>query len=206
MILTISIKYFEWLFMEIDEKNIAKQKKIRDLQASFDKSMKILESYIAESITNKQKLNSIKRDLKEANEIFLEAEKCLDDLKVDLQNSTGQQNKSLVRYKMSETVTVKIEINGVVYPVSCMTGEENRLIESSKEVNKVIASLSNVSETIGETRLLAMTSLILADKLIEQENITNENNNNDDDMDEIINWLEKATERMNKVAKLLENK
>ena len=109
---------------------------------------------------------------------------------------------------MSETVTVKIEINGVVYPVSCMTGEENRLIESSKEVNKVIASLSNVSETIGETRLLAMTSLILADKLIEQENITDENNNNIDDNDknEIINWLEKATERMNKVAKLLENK
>ena len=75
--------------MEIDETNIAKQKKIRDLQASFDKSMKILESCIAESITNKQKLNSIKRDLKEANEIFLEAEKCLDDLKVDLENSTG---------------------------------------------------------------------------------------------------------------------
>jgi len=102
---------------------------------------------------------------------------------------------------MSETVTVKIEINGVVYPVSCMTGEEDRLIESSKEVNKVIASLSNVSETIGETRLLAMTSLILADKLIEQENIS-ENNN----LNELINWLEKATERMNKVAKLLENK
>ena len=102
---------------------------------------------------------------------------------------------------MSETVTVKIEINGVVYPVSCMTGEEDRLIESSKEVNKVIASLSNVSETIGETRLLAMTSLILADQLIEQEN-TSDNNN----LNELINWLEKATERMNKVAKLLENK
>ena len=102
---------------------------------------------------------------------------------------------------MSETVTIKIEINGVVYPVSCMTGEENRLIESSKEVNKVISSLSNVSETIGETRLLAMTSLILADKLIEQEN-TYDNNN----LNELINWLEKATERMNKVAKLLENK
>ena len=102
---------------------------------------------------------------------------------------------------MSETVTVKIEINGVVYPVSCMTGEEDRLIESSKEVNKVITSLSNVSETVGETRLLAMTSLILADKLIEQEN-TSDNNN----LNELINWLEKATERMNKVAKLLENK
>jgi len=102
---------------------------------------------------------------------------------------------------MSETVTVKIEINGVVYPVSCMTGEEDRLIESSKEVNKVIESLSNVSETIGETRLLAMTSLILADKLIEQENSSDNNN-----LNELINWLEKATERMNKVAKLLENK
>ena len=103
---------------------------------------------------------------------------------------------------MSETVTVKIEINGVVYPVSCMIGEEHRLIKSSKEVNKIITSLSNVSETIGETRLLAMTSLILADKLIEQENTTDVNNN----VNEFINWLEKATERMNKVAKLLENK
>ena len=102
---------------------------------------------------------------------------------------------------MSETVTVKIEINGVVYPVSCMIGEEDRLIESSKEVNKVISGLSKGSETIGETRLLAMTSLILADKLIEQEN-TSDNNN----LNELINWLEKATERMNKVAKLLENK
>ena len=103
---------------------------------------------------------------------------------------------------MSETVTVKIEINGVVYPVSCMAGEEDRLLESAKEVNKVIASLSNVSETIGETRLLAMTSLILADKLIEKENTTHLNNI----MNELVNWLEKATERMNKVAKLLENK
>ena len=103
---------------------------------------------------------------------------------------------------MSEAVTVKIEINGVVYPVSCMAGEEDRLIESAKEVNKVIESLSNVSETIGETRLLAMTSLILADKLIEKVNKTNVNNN----MNELVNWLEKNTERMNKVAKLLENK
>ena len=50
--------------------------------------MKILESHIAESITNKDKLESIKRDLKEANEKFLEAERCLEDLKVDLENHT----------------------------------------------------------------------------------------------------------------------
>ena len=75
--------------MENNEKNIIGLKKIIDLQASFDKSMKILESHIAESITNKEKINSIKRDLKEANEKFLEAERCLDDLKVDLENSSS---------------------------------------------------------------------------------------------------------------------
>ena len=106
---------------------------------------------------------------------------------------------------MSETVTVKIEINGVVYPVSCMSGEEDRLIKSSNEVNKVIADLSNISENIGETRLLAMASLILADKIIEKDEITYESKN-DNQINDLIDWIEKATERMNKVAKLLENK
>ena len=72
--------------METNEKNIIGLEKIIDLQASFDKSMKILESHIAESITNKEKLVSIKKDLKEANEKFLKAEKYLNDLKVDLEN------------------------------------------------------------------------------------------------------------------------
>mgnify|MGYP001472645373 CR=1 FL=1 len=106
---------------------------------------------------------------------------------------------------MSETVTVKIEINGVIYPVSCMPGEEERLLNSSKAVNEVIADLCNVSGSIGETRLLAMTSLILADKLIENGNSSDETKNFSD-MNELFHWLEKATERMNKVANLLENK
>ena len=78
--------------MEINKNNIVEQSKIEDLQASFDKSMKILESHIAESITNKDKLESIKRDLKEANEKFLEAERHLEDLKVDLENHTVKWN------------------------------------------------------------------------------------------------------------------
>ena len=72
--------------MENNENNILELSKIKDLQASFDKSMKILESHIAESITNKEKLESIKRDLKEANEKFLEAERHLKEFKVDLEN------------------------------------------------------------------------------------------------------------------------
>ena len=81
--------------MEINENSIVEQKKIRDLQASFDKSMKILESHIAESITNKEKIDSIKRDLTEANEKFLEAERCLEDLKVDIENPTDNKNNKV---------------------------------------------------------------------------------------------------------------
>ena len=76
--------------MEIDEKNKIDHRKIRDLQESFNKSMKIIESYIAESITNKEKLDSIKIDLENANEKFIEAERCLDNLKIDLENTSNK--------------------------------------------------------------------------------------------------------------------
>ena len=81
--------------MEINKTSNIELKKIRDLQASFDKSMKILESHIAESITNKQKLDSIKRDLTEANEKFIEAERYLVDLKVDIENPKDNQNNKV---------------------------------------------------------------------------------------------------------------
>ena len=78
--------------MKINENKILELSKIKDLQASFDKSMKILESHIAESITNKNKLESIKIDLKEANKKFLEAERHLEELKVDLKNHPVKQD------------------------------------------------------------------------------------------------------------------
>jgi|TARA_B100002019_G_scaffold270000_1_gene263258 cell division protein ZapA (FtsZ GTPase activity inhibitor) len=106
---------------------------------------------------------------------------------------------------MAEQVTVKITINGTTYPVTCIKGEEDRLIESSQEVNKVIEDLSSVSGMVGESRLLAMTSLILADKLIDNKKpIDTEFNNKE--ITEFINWFGKIATRMNKVAKLLENK
>ena len=106
---------------------------------------------------------------------------------------------------MSNNITVKIDINGIKYPVSCLPGEEDRLIKSSQEVNRVIEDLSKVSGVIGESRLLAMTSLILADKLVNYEVDTNTDLNLNQ-IEDLIDWLGKASERMNKVAMLLENK
>ena len=71
--------------METDENKKIDLQKIKDLQESFDKSMKILESHIAESITNKEKLNLLKKDLKEANKKFMEAERFMDELKNDIE-------------------------------------------------------------------------------------------------------------------------
>ena len=113
---------------------------------------------------------------------------------------------------MSDKVTIKVNINDIIYPVTCESGEENRLIKSSNEVNKAIEELSNISNGISETRLLAMAALILADKLIEKNNALESNDaskfndTNLQSISELLEWLTNATERMNKVAKLLETK
>ena len=113
---------------------------------------------------------------------------------------------------MSNKVTINVNINDIIYPVTCESGEENRLIKSSNEVNKAIDELSNISSGISETRLLAMTALILADKLIEKGNVLenhetpNVNDSHLRNINELLIWLTNATERMNKVAKLLETK
>ena len=57
---------------------------IKRVQNAFEDSMKRLEKSIAESITNKQKLETIKNDMLNANKKFNEAKECLDKLKLKL--------------------------------------------------------------------------------------------------------------------------
>jgi hypothetical protein len=65
-------------------------KKLKEIQISFEESMKILERHVAESIANKNELAVIKNDLLEANKRFNQALNHLDDLKnsIDFQNKT----------------------------------------------------------------------------------------------------------------------
>ena len=62
--------------------------KLKNIQDQFDDSIKILEKNIAESITNKHKIENLKKDLFEASEKFIQAEKYLEDLKIKLKNMT----------------------------------------------------------------------------------------------------------------------
>ena len=70
--------------MNIYDNQSSDHKKLKNIQEAFDYNMKLLENKIAETITNKQLIESMKSDLKEANKKFKEAEKCLEELKVEL--------------------------------------------------------------------------------------------------------------------------
>ncbi len=111
---------------------------------------------------------------------------------------------------MPDKVTVNVSLNGKIYPISCKVGEEERLIKSSEEVNSAIMELSGLSEIVGETRLLAMASLLIADKLIEKKDVSKKNisqtnlDSNSQELRELIDWIEKSTIRMNNIANLLE--
>ena len=61
-------------------------KKIKSIQNAFENSLKVMEKSIAESITNKQKLKTMKEDMLAANKKFNEAEECLSSLKLKLKD------------------------------------------------------------------------------------------------------------------------
>ena len=75
--------------MEINDQKIS-FKKLKEIQISFEESMKILERHVAESIANKNEIAVIKNDLLEANKRFNQALNHLDDLKnsIDFENKT----------------------------------------------------------------------------------------------------------------------
>ena len=74
--------------MKLDNNQVVNFDKLKIIRDQFDNSMKLLEKNIAESVINKQKLVSLKKDLFLANEKFTEAEKYLVDLKIKLDNTT----------------------------------------------------------------------------------------------------------------------
>ena len=64
-----------------------KLEELKTIQKKFEESIKILEKNIAENVTNKLKLEEIKKDLREANKKFTDAGRYLDDLKIELDNN-----------------------------------------------------------------------------------------------------------------------
>ncbi|TNE40204.1 MAG: cell division protein ZapA [Alphaproteobacteria bacterium] len=62
---------------------------------------------------------------------------------------------------------VSLEINGRLYTVACDDGEEAHLTELAEYVNKHVVELAGSIGQVGDSRLLLMASLMVADELAE---------------------------------------
>jgi cell division protein ZapA len=60
---------------------------------------------------------------------------------------------------------VTIRINGFTYPVSCEDGQEQHLTDMAAEVDRRITSIKSLGNQTGESRLLVLAALLLADEL-----------------------------------------
>ncbi len=62
---------------------------------------------------------------------------------------------------------VAVTINGRSYEVACDDGQEDHLVQLASYIDKKMAELVTSVGQIGDTRLLVMSALLLADELSE---------------------------------------
>ena len=65
---------------------------------------------------------------------------------------------------------VAVSINGRSYEVACDDGQEDHLVRLASYIDKKMAELISSVGQIGDTRLLVMSALLLADELSEAYN------------------------------------
>ena len=91
---------------------------------------------------------------------------------------------------------VTIRLNGQPYQMGCESGSEERIKVLAKNVDTIVQELKGSHGQIGEARLLAMASLIIADKL---EILKNEKSS-ELNTEKIINSIEDITSEINQLA------
>lgn len=64
---------------------------------------------------------------------------------------------------------VTVRINGYAYTIGCQDGEEHHLLTMAAEVDKRIDSIRAAAGQSGESRMLVMAALLLADDLFETQ-------------------------------------
>jgi cell division protein ZapA len=66
---------------------------------------------------------------------------------------------------------VTIKINGYAYTVGCDDGQEPHLLQMATEVENRIDSIKALGGQSGESRLLVLAALLMADELHDQKNL-----------------------------------
>ena len=75
---------------------------------------------------------------------------------------------------MSQSV-VTVRLNGQAYQMGCGPGEEAHIEALAREVDDIITAVKSDAGQLGDTRLLAMAALILADQKHTLQNTSGQN-------------------------------
>lgn len=110
--------------------------------------------------------------------------------------------------------SVDVTINGHRYQIACDDGEEQRLARLAEFVDERVQDLVVAVGQVGDTRLLVMTSLMIADELYEAQAALNRHGIDveddapatgaDGDTDALARAIEDMAERIETIAAGLE--
>lgn len=64
---------------------------------------------------------------------------------------------------------VNVTINGRSYPIACKEGEEERIGELARYIDGKMRAFAQEFGNVGESRLLLLTALVLADELADAQ-------------------------------------
>ncbi|HLG89835.1 MAG TPA: cell division protein ZapA [Alphaproteobacteria bacterium] len=101
---------------------------------------------------------------------------------------------------------VDININGRVFAVACDEGQEDRVRELAGMLDsraRLLASQSTPG-TVGETHLLVLAGLMLADELTEARALADNRRPGDEDQELLIAAVDHLTDRIGVIATRLE--
>ncbi|MBM3600708.1 MAG: cell division protein ZapA [Alphaproteobacteria bacterium] len=101
---------------------------------------------------------------------------------------------------------VDVTINGRSYRVACEDGQEQRLTELAQYVDAKVGELARSVGQIGDTRLLVMASLLVADELSDARDalVELQGQGNGATIDKLASGLDSLAQRIEKIAARLE--
>ena len=104
---------------------------------------------------------------------------------------------------------VDIRINDKAYRIACEDGQEDRLTELAQMVDAHVADLVDQVGQVGDTRLLVMASLLVADELMDLRDAAHEVDEEDEEfspseMEDVSLAIESLADRIERIAGRLE--
>jgi cell division protein ZapA len=98
---------------------------------------------------------------------------------------------------------VTVTINGRAFDIACDDGQEQRVTELSRDIDRRVAELARTIGQVGDHRLLLMAGLLIADELSEaRERVARMEGerNRDEGDEELAERLERLASRVEAIA------